>query len=92
MSQVSYDGQHLFVGGERGNISGVICAGTFRELNPATGGNIWKGCLTSGPVLGAVTGVPGVAFVGAGKTFYAVNMTTGATLWTFQDTNSGSNF
>jgi hypothetical protein len=55
MSQVSYDGQHLFVGGESGNISGVVCAGTFRELNPATGGNIWKDC----PVLGAVTGLPG---------------------------------
>jgi hypothetical protein len=40
-------------------------------------------------VLGAVTGVAGVAVVGAGKTFDAVNMCTGATLCPFQDTNSG---
>ena len=92
ISPSAWDGQHLFVGGEKGNINGVVCLGTIRELNPATGGNVWKDCLTTGPVLGAVTGVPGVAFVGAGNTAYAVNMSTGATLWTFKDSTSGSNF
>ena len=69
-----------------------VCLGTIRELNPATGGNLWKDCLTTGPVLGAVTGVPGVAFAAAGKSVFAVNMSTGAMLWTFQDTSTGSNF
>jgi outer membrane protein assembly factor BamB len=43
-------------------------------------------------VLGAVTAVPGVAFTGAGNTAYAVDTSTGAVLWRYLDTNSGSNF
>jgi polyvinyl alcohol dehydrogenase (cytochrome) len=92
ISSSAYDGHHLFVGGERGIVGGVLCAGSIRELRPSTGGNVWADCLQSGPVLGAVTGVPGVAFTGAGHAVYAVNMSTGAILWTYQDTNSGSNF
>jgi outer membrane protein assembly factor BamB len=53
---------------------------------------VWADCLQSGPVLGAVTAVPGVAFVGAGNTVYAVDTGTGAILWSHQDTNSGSDF
>jgi outer membrane protein assembly factor BamB len=33
-----------------------------------------------------------VAFVGAGNTAYALNTSTGAVLWTYQDSNSGSDF
>jgi len=43
-------------------------------------------------VLGAVTAAPGVAFVGAGNTVYAVSTSTGAISWSHQDTSSGSNF
>ena len=43
-------------------------------------------------MLGAVTAVPGVAFVGAGDTAYAVATRTGATLWSYRDTNDSSDF
>jgi outer membrane protein assembly factor BamB len=92
ISPSAWDGQHLFVGGEKGNVHRVTCPGTLRELNPATGGNVWQECLNTGPVLGAVTGVPGVGFAAAGKSVFAFNMSTGAMLWTFQDTSTGSNF
>ena len=48
--------------------------------------------MAPGPVLGAVTLVPGVAVVGEGNTFVAVAASDGHTLFTFTDTNSNSNF
>jgi len=92
ISSSAYDGHHLFVGGEKGKVKEALCAGNIKELRPSTGGIVWADCLQSGPVIGAVTGVPGVVFVGAGNTVYAVNMNNGAILWTYQDTLTGSNF
>jgi polyvinyl alcohol dehydrogenase (cytochrome) len=92
ISPSAYDGHHLFVGTEETQIGGVTCVGSIRELQPATGATVWADCLQSGPVLGAVTAVPGVAFVGAGDTVYAIATRTGATLWSYQDTNGGSDF
>jgi outer membrane protein assembly factor BamB len=73
-------------------IGGVTCAGSIRELRPSTGRTVWADCLQGGAVLGAVTAVPGVVFVGAGNTVYAVATSTGAILWSYQDTNGGSDF
>lgn len=92
ISSSAYDGRHLFVGSEKTTISGVTCAGSIRKLRPSNGKAVWADCVQSGPVLGAVTAVPGVAFVGAGNTVYAVDIGTGAILWSHQDKNSGSNF
>jgi polyvinyl alcohol dehydrogenase (cytochrome) len=92
ISPSAYDGQHLFVGGGTTTIGGVSCAGSIREIQPATGGVMWADCLSSGPVLGAVTAVPGVAFVDAGNTVYAVGTSAGTILWSYQDTASGSKF
>jgi polyvinyl alcohol dehydrogenase (cytochrome) len=88
----AYDGQHLLVGGAQTQIGGVTCAGSIRELQPSTGATVWADCLQGGAVLGAVTAAPGVAFVGAGNTVYAVASSTGAILWSYQDTNGGSDF
>jgi polyvinyl alcohol dehydrogenase (cytochrome) len=90
ISPSAYDGQHLFVGSGKTAISGVTCAGSIRELRPATGKTVWADCM-QGPVLGAVTAVPGVAFFGAGNTAYAVGTSTGAILWNQQGA-SGSAF
>ena len=92
ISPSAYDGQHLFIGSGTTQISGITCAGSIREVRPATGRTVWAKCLPSGPVLGAVTAVPGVAFVGAGNTAYAVDTSTGIILWSYQDTNGGSDF
>jgi polyvinyl alcohol dehydrogenase (cytochrome) len=91
ISPSAYDGQHLFVGGAQTQIGGASCAGSIRELEPATGKTVWADCLQSS-VLGAVTAVPGVTFFGAGDTAYAVATSTGATLWSYEDTNGGSDF
>ena len=88
----AYDGQHLLVGGAQTEINGVTCAGSIRELQPGTGTTVWVDCPRSGSVLGAVTAVPGVTFTGAGDTTYAIATSTGAILWSYQDTNSGSDF
>jgi len=82
----------VIVGSGTTQIGGVTCAGSIRELQPSTGGTVWADCLQGGPVLGAVTAVPGVAFVGAGNTVYAVSTKTGAILWSYQDGNGGSDF
>jgi polyvinyl alcohol dehydrogenase (cytochrome) len=92
ISPSAWDGHHLFVGSENTTVTGVSCLGSIRELRPSTGKTAWVDCLQSGGVLGAVTAVPGVAFVGAGNTAYAVGTSTGAILWRDQDTNSASNF
>ncbi|MGN6677297.1 MAG: outer membrane protein assembly factor BamB family protein [Streptosporangiaceae bacterium] len=91
ISPSAWDGHNLFVGGERTTIGSATCAGSIQELQPSTGNVAWADCLPS-PVLGAVTAVPGVAFVGAGSTAYAVGTSTGAILWRHKDTHSGSNF
>jgi polyvinyl alcohol dehydrogenase (cytochrome) len=92
ISPSAYDGHHLLVGSEQTQIGGVTCAGSIREVRPSTGTAVWADCLQSGPVLGAVVTVPGVAFAGAGDTVYAVSVSTGAILWRYQDANSGSDF
>ena len=59
ISPSAYNGQYLFVGSEKTTINGTTCAGSVRELRPSTGTVVWSACLHSGPVLGAVTAVPG---------------------------------
>ena len=92
ISPSAYNGKKLFVGSEVSLINGVTCAGSVRQLYPSSGTTRWAQCLQSGPVLGAVTMVPGVTFVCAGPTVYAVNSGSGAILWSFTDPNPGSDF
>jgi polyvinyl alcohol dehydrogenase (cytochrome) len=92
ISSAAWDGSHLFTAGGKGSLAGVTCAATVREVRPASGGFIWSDCLPTGPVLGAVSMAPGVAFIDAGNTVYALAASTGKTLWTYQDTSAGSNF
>jgi outer membrane protein assembly factor BamB len=92
ISPSAYNGKKLFVGSEDSLIKGVTCAGSVRQLYPSSGKALWTDCLQSGPVLGAVTMVPGVTFVCAGPTVYAINSGTGAILWSFTDPNPGSDF
>jgi outer membrane protein assembly factor BamB len=90
ISPSAYDGQHLLVGAGKTTIGGVACAGSIREMQPATGKTVWATCLQSGPVVGAVTAVPGVAFFGAGNSMYAVGTSTGHILWSHQATSNGA--
>jgi polyvinyl alcohol dehydrogenase (cytochrome) len=92
ISPSAYDGHLLFIGSEQTRIGGVTCAGSIRAVRPSTGKVVWAQCLPGGPVLGAVTAVPGVAFVDAGNTVYAVGTNKGIILWSYKDTNGGSGF
>lgn len=92
ISPSAYNGVYLFVGSEETQVGGVSCIGTIRKVRPASGNTVWATCLRSGPVLGAVTAVPGVAFVAAGNTVYALGSIAGNILWTFRDTSSASQF
>jgi hypothetical protein len=60
--------------------SGVRCQRSLQALRPGTGGISWRDCLKDGPVIGAVTAVPGVVFAGEGPDFKAFDANTGATL------------
>ena len=68
ISSSAWDGSTLYIAGGQTTIGGVSCQGSLRAVNPATGTFIWEHCMTQGPVLGAVTMVPGVAVVGEGNT------------------------
>ena len=88
----AYNGHLLFIGGEKTSIGHAICAGSIRAVRPSTGKVVWADCLRSGPVLGAVTAVPGLVFVDAGNTVYAVGTNRGTIVWSYKDTHGGSGF
>ena len=95
-SPSAWDGSTLYVAGGHANIPGTSCtggtinAGSLRALDPATGAFLWQDCLPTGNVRGAVTAVPGVAVVGAGKDMVVVATASGATLFTY--TNATTRF
>ena len=90
-SPAAFDGSQLYVAGGTTTIQGVKCAGVLDALNPSSGAVVWQTCL-AGPVLGAVTAVPGVVTVGNGTAITVVAASTGNRLFTFTDTNTGSKF
>lgn len=84
IAPAAWDGQTLFVAGGITTINNKSCQGSVQALDPATGAPRWQACL-AGAILGAVSAVPGVVFVGAGTAFYALAASSGATLFTFTD-------
>ena len=92
ISPSAYNGHLLLIGSEKTRIGHVICAGSIRAVRPSTGKVVWADCLRSGPVLGAVTAVPGLAFVDAGNTVYAISTNRGAIVWSYKDKHGGSRF
>lgn len=92
ISPSAWDGSTLYVAGGQTTIAGASCKGSLRALAPATGKFIWQRCLKSGPVLGAVSLVPGVAVVGEGTTLAVIATSNGHILYTHQDTKSNSHF
>jgi hypothetical protein len=83
VSPSARDGSVLYVAGGQTTIGGVSCKGSLRGLSPVTGKFIWEHCLQDGPVLGAVSLVAGVAFVGEGTTLTVVATSDGHTLYTY---------
>ncbi len=90
ISSSAWNGSTLFVAGGKTTINGNTCKGSFRALDPATGAFKYERCLKNGPVIGAVTAVPGVAAIVAGPDLLLINTVTGKTL--FKTTGSGITF
>lgn len=86
----AWDGTTLYAAGGTTTIAGVSCAGSVQALDPATGAARWQRCL-NGPVLGAVTAVPGLVVVGAGPSVVVLSSATGRVLYTWTDP-SGQQF
>jgi outer membrane protein assembly factor BamB len=93
ISPSAWDGSRLYIAGGQTSINGVTCAGSVSAVTP-TGSFIWRHCLQSGPVLGAVSvsGSPGVVFVEQGTYVMGIRASDGATLFSYNDTLSGSTF
>ena len=83
ISPAAWDGQNLYVASGNTSIIGVNCQGSLRELDPATGNFIWQTCLQNGPVLGAVTVANGVAYLGEGTHFVAIDTSSGNILFNY---------
>ncbi|MHB8597986.1 MAG: outer membrane protein assembly factor BamB family protein [Ktedonobacteraceae bacterium] len=83
ISPAAWNGSTLFAAGGNTTIKGTSCAGSVRAINPATGAYIWQACFQDGPIIAAVSGVPGVIFVGEGSHFVAVATASGKTLFNF---------
>lgn len=79
----AWDGTYLYVAGTSTTINGTSCKASLQALRPSTGAFVWRLCLTGGPVLGPVVGVPGLVIVGSGKQLVAVNSATGQVLYTY---------
>ncbi|MHB8600544.1 MAG: outer membrane protein assembly factor BamB family protein [Ktedonobacteraceae bacterium] len=92
ISPSAFDGQTLYIGAGKTTINGANCAGGLRAVNPANGNYIWEHCMTGGPILGAVSVVPGVVAITEGTYLIVVDAKTSATLFRYHDTGSGSLF
>ncbi len=82
ISPAAWDGTTLYVAGGNTTIQGTSCQGSVRAINPATGTFLWEACLKDGPVLGAVTAVPGVVAVGEGPKLVLLATSSGQFLFT----------
>jgi outer membrane protein assembly factor BamB len=91
ISPSAWDGTNLYIAGGNTTIGSQNCQGGLRAVNPATGAFTWQSCLTDGPVLGAVSAVPGVVAVGEGNAIVLLAASDGHTLFKKWDTSSTSN-
>jgi outer membrane protein assembly factor BamB len=92
ISASAWDGKRLYVAGGHTTIDGNYCVGSVRALNPENGSFLWEYCLTNGPVLAAVTVIPGIVVVEEGPAFDVLNATSGKTLFVYKDANAYSTF
>lgn len=91
ISSSAWDGTRLYVGGAVTTINGSSCNGSIRALDPTDGNFLWQICFTKN-VLDPVVAVPGLAIVGAGRSLFVINATTGQKLYTFTDSATSSRF
>jgi len=79
----AWDGTYLYVASPGTLIGKETCNGGLRAINPANGAFVWEHCLNNGPVYGAVTLAPGLAFVSEGHYFVVVATSNSKTLFRY---------
>ena len=72
--------------------SAQFCQGSLRALNPDTGSIVWQRCALEGPIIGAVTVVPGVVAVGEGTALWLVASSDGHDLFKAMDSSPHSQY
>ncbi|HEY6406022.1 MAG TPA: PQQ-binding-like beta-propeller repeat protein [Ktedonobacteraceae bacterium] len=92
ISPSAWDGTTLYVAGGNTTINGGSCLGSVRALDPATGAFLWQDCFLDGPVLAAVTTVPGVVMVVEGPYLTLVNAMSGQSLFASRGSTDKSRF
>ncbi len=92
ISPSAWDGSRVYIAGGNTKIRGIKCQGSLRAFNPTTGVVLWEKCLQEGPVLAAITAVPGLVVVEEGLVFAVLNAATGKTLFSYRATQVGSFF
>jgi outer membrane protein assembly factor BamB len=86
ISSSAWDGTTLYVAGGHTTIAGNSCLGSLQALNPADGTSTWQDCLNDGPVLAAVSAVPGLAVVGEHNHLLVIASATGQILFNYAGT------
>ena len=92
ISPSAWDGATLYVAAGNTTINGTACTGSVSAINPATGAILWRHCLTSGPVLGAVMATPGLIVADSQTAVNVLDASTGNTVFQYQDTSQSSYF
>ncbi len=92
ISPAVWDGTNLYIGGGQITINGATCKGSVNAVNPSTGAFIWQHCLNDGPVLGSLVGINGVVVDTQGSWINGINMSSGSTIFRYQDTTSGATY
>lgn len=87
IAPATWDGTSLYVAGGNTTVGSSTCLGSVDALDPATGQPLWRDCLQGGPVLAALTSVPGVVFSTTGPDLVALEASDGAQLFEWTDPN-----
>jgi polyvinyl alcohol dehydrogenase (cytochrome) len=87
IAPATFDGTTLYVAGGTTTIDGNACLGSVDALDPATGQPVWQDCLDDGPVLAALTSVPGVVLATTGPALVALHASNGDQLFEWTDAN-----
>lgn len=92
ISPSAWDGSTLYIAAGQTTINNVSCTSSVSAVNPATGAFLWRRCLSTGPILGAVVATPGLVFADSSTTAYVFDATNGNTLFSYRDAYSGEFF
>ena len=88
ISPSAFDGARLYIGGGHIVVNGQLMPGTLSAYNPDDlRAPLWRSGLSTGPLLGAVTAVPGLAVVGAGSSVIVFDSARGTIV--FQTSAAG---